>query len=199
MIIKTVAVFCLFATTALYAQTLKVNVLSLRLATKTDRARVNKAVALIGKVINQQSFRDLIKASSYTQTDSTPQEIYDSIILAQENFSGGKPHVMDLNMEMYYEEDGAIGYTNVSDPYFYMNRWVQASYTPMQTAGNIFHEWLHKLGHRHTYEWTEDRKDSVPYKLGYIVADLASDIESKGDPLAKQLMLKSFHQDCNQH
>lgn len=199
MILKTVAVFLFLASTALSAQTLKVNVMSLRGATKTDRTRINKALGYIEKIVNSQSFRGKVLSSTYTQTTKSAEQILGSILLAKENFAGGSQHVIDLNMEMYYEVDGSIGYTYSSDPYFYMNRWYHADYTAMQTAGNIFHEWLHKLDHEHSYEWTEDRKDSVPYKLGYMVADMASDLAAKGDPLAKELMLKSFQVDCNHH
>ena len=196
---KTVVGFLLLLSSSVYAQTLKVNVLGLRGAKQADKTRINKALVLVEKVVNQKSFRDIVLNSTYTQTDLSPQTILDSILLAQENFAGGKKQVIDLFMEMYYEVDGSIGYTYSSDPYFYMNRWYHAGYSPMQTAGNIFHEWLHKLNHEHSFEWTEDRKDSVPYKLGYLVADMASDIESKGDPIAKQILLKSFQHDCNHH
>lgn len=176
-----------------FAQTrITTNMMSLRYATASDKLRVKTAFRYIESVVNKNSFRAQVLNATYTQTTSTPEEVLSSIIRGEENFPGGKPGVMDMYLEMYYEVDGAVGYTYANDPYVYMNRWVQSSYSPMETAGNLFHEWLHKLGHTHTYEWTEDRKESVPYKIGYLVRDMAIEEASKGDPLLKELMKKSF-------
>jgi hypothetical protein len=53
--------------------------------------------------------------------------------------------------------------------YFYV-------YTPYQVAGNLTHEWLHKLGFDHDVASTPARPYSVPYAVGYILRDLASDL-----------------------
>lgn len=186
-------VFALFFSVQSFAQTrIKTNVLNLRYATAKDKTRNAAAFKHIESIVNNESFRSKILNLTYTQTTTTPEEILASILKAEENFSGGTRGVIDMFLEMYYEEEGAIGFTYANDPYVYLNRWVQSSYTPMETAGNLFHEWLHKLGHTHSFEWTEDRKDSVPYKLGYLLRDMAVEEASKGDPLMKEMMSKSF-------
>ena len=177
-------------------------ILTLKNATAADTARIKAAFKYIESVVNKTDFRSKVlnmtykmgnkTYSGYTQTTDTPQEILDTILQADENFSGGTSGVMDMFLEMYYEYNGAVGYTYANDPYVYMNRWVQSSYTPMETAGNLFHEWLHKLGHTHSYEWTQDRADSVPYKIGYLIRDMAAQEASKGDPVLKEMMKKSF-------
>ena len=49
-------------------------------------------------------------------------------------------------------------------------------YTPYQVAGNLTHEWLHKMGFTHDSAATSTRPYSVPYAVGYIVRQLAGEL-----------------------
>ena len=45
-------------------------------------------------------------------------------------------------------------------------------YTPAEVAGNIFHEWTHKLGFDHDVIYTSERNATVPYALGFLIREL---------------------------
>ena len=187
-----------------FAQDLSVNVIEFTNATNVDRYRVDRAMELIHQVVNSEDFRNRIlnmtyklpgsdlPRKGYTQTNHTPKKILENIIKAEENYPGGKPQQMDLFLDMFYEESTTIGYTDWNDKYVHMNRYFHDAYTPVQTSGNLFHEWLHKLSYDHSVNYNDSRPHSVPYKIGYLMADMAAELESHGDLLAKEMMLKSF-------
>jgi hypothetical protein len=50
-------------------------------------------------------------------------------------------------------------------------------YTPAEVAGNVFHEWTHKLGFGHDSRYSVSRNSSVPYALGYIMEELGKKFE----------------------
>ena len=50
----------------------------------------------------------------------------------------------------------------------------RSSWTPVDVAANMAHEWVHKIGFGHDYYYTEDRPYSVPYAIGNIVAEVAN-------------------------
>lgn len=196
-----------------YAQYLDVNVLALTDASPEDEIRVNRAVELVTDIVNDENFRREILNMSYkignktykgyTQTSLTPKRILDTIIEARENFVGGQDGVMDLNMDMYYEQSTTIGYTSRTDRFFHMNRYHHQNYTPFKTAGNIFHEWLHKINHGHSQNNNEQRPHSVPYKLGYLIATKAAESMAHGDPILLKMYQENFedgfNEDCMLH
>ena len=44
--------------------------------------------------------------------------------------------------------------------------------TILDAAGNLFHEWLHKLGYTHSSSSTPTRPYSVPYAVGYMMGNI---------------------------
>lgn len=187
-----------------WAQPLNIKVLDFTNANQQDLIRVNSALELLKIVVNQDSFRQEILNMTYnigsrtytgfTQTKQTREQVMESILRAEEIFEGGSPATMDLYMDMYQENSDTVGYTTPSDPYFHMNRWIQADYSPAKTSGNIFHEWLHKLGHGHTKRNNKYRPHSVPYKLGKMVATMSAELAANGDPVMESLMLAEYQE-----
>ena len=182
-----------------YAQELTINVLNFSRATNSDKVRVYEALRLISKVVNSEEFRNNIldmtykvgkkTYSGFAQTRKTTDEVLRSILEAEENFKGGQLGVIDLYMKMYYERCNifkcVVGYTSQSDKYFHMNRYLQRNYSPAKTAGNIVHEWLHKIGHGHTKRSNSFRPHSVPYKIGNLIAKMAAKIAAEENPNQK--------------
>ena len=177
---KILALWLLLLSVPAFAQTLKVNLLSLTGADARDEDRIHRALDIITEVVNSEAFRAEIlnmkykignkEFSGYTQTTLTPKQILDKILDGTENFSGGQKNSIDLFLDMYYQRSSTVGYTSVNDKYLHMNRRFHANYTPEETAGNIFHEWLHKIGFDHSQKNNSERPHSVPYKLGYLLA-----------------------------
>jgi hypothetical protein len=165
---------------ASFANPLKVNALALTGADGRDEDRIHRALSQINEVVNSDEFRNQILSMKYnignrlyngfSQTTSTPEQVLAKILEATENFSGGEKHSIDLFLDMYYERSSTVGYTSPKDKFIHMNRYFHANYTAEETAGNIFHEWLHKIGFDHSKRNNAERPHSVPYKLGKLLA-----------------------------
>ena len=183
----------------LYAQNFETNLLNLRGATEVEEILIRESLELIKEVVSSDEFRSRVKNMTYkiknktykgfSQTDLSPEEILDSIYEAHENFKGGTDGVMDVNLEMYTEASSTIGYTYPKDPFVYMNRFHHDEFTVVETADNIFHEWLHKIKHDHEGTWRNKfRIHSVPYKLGDLVSEMIAERISVGDPVLKSVL-----------
>lgn len=168
-------------------------------ATPEDVTRVTQALKLLEGVVNNPAFKDRVlnmtykigkdTFQGYTQTEMTPTQILQDIEKGQENYQGGSEGVIDLFLDSYYQRSSTVGYTSVSDKFIHMNRYIQGSYTSAQTAGNIFHEWMHKIGYDHSSRNNVYRPHSVPYKLGYMVAEMvASKLAGKNQKLKVEIM-----------
>ena len=84
---------------------------------------------------------------------------------------------MDLDLELYYSIRSTVGYTYADGLRIWMNTKFFDSYSPAEVAGNVFHEWTHKLGFTHASNYSLSRDSSVPYALGYLVEELGKQYE----------------------
>ncbi len=148
-----------------------------------EKVKVENAADLVKRIIMSQEFKDEVVNHIYngnkTFVDNsglTNLQIYDRIIIAAERLSPDKNFRLDVELELYYEDSSTIGYTYPSTPRIWMNRKFFTRYTPYQVAGNLTHEWLHKLGFTHAVSDTDSRAFSVPYAVGYIVRRLAAEM-----------------------
>lgn len=145
----------------------------------TQAAKYNQAVALVKKVVATEKFRSSIL--NYTWNGSkqfannngrTNAQIYQSILDAAETLQPAKNNRMDLGVKLYYAATTVIGWTNASITYINVNTKYFNNFAINDVAGNLFHEWLHKLGYGHDSAATAKRPYSVPYAVGYIVRDI---------------------------
>jgi hypothetical protein len=148
-----------------------------------ERVKVEKAAELVKRIIMSQEFKDEVVNHIYDgqkafvdNSGLTNLQIYDRIIIAAERLSPEKNFRLDVEIELYYEESSTIGYTYPSTPRIWMNRKFFTRYSPSQIAGNLTHEWLHKLGFVHAVSDTDSRAFSVPYAVGYIVRRLTAEL-----------------------
>lgn len=160
------------------ALTFKTNVTYMNL-TSTQKSKYNKAVEIVKKVVRTESFRTKVLNHKYggvkkfvDNGGKTNSQIYQSILNAAEKLKPLKNNTMDLGVKMYYTNNSVVGYTNPSITYINVNTKFFNSYTANQVAGNLFHEWLHKLGYGHASNATSSRPYSVPYAIGYMVRDI---------------------------
>lgn len=177
MIFATLATLFTFSA---MATPLKTELLSLTGADAQDEDRITRALHMIEEVVNSEEFRAAIlnmkykigstEYSGFSQTNETPAQVLAKILDATENFTGGQKHSIDLHLEMYYERSSTVGWTSPSDKVIHMNRYFHANYTAEETAGNLFHEWLHKIGYNHSKYNNSARPHSVPYKLGNLLS-----------------------------
>jgi hypothetical protein len=149
----------------------------------TDLERLEQARVILENVLNTEEFKQKVLHFTYLGEETFVQnngysnlEVYNLIMAGAEQYPKQTPvnHLMDLYTELYYGSSGVIGYTNPSVPTIYMNNYYFSDYTPGEIAGNLIHEWLHKLGFDHDYNSTARRPYTVPYAIGYIIDDLTS-------------------------
>jgi hypothetical protein len=77
-----------------------------------------------------------------------------------------------LEVELYYAANSVVGYTNSGTRRIWVNTKFFNSFQENSVAGNLFHEWLHKLGYTHDVSSTPTRPYSIPYAVGYIMGNI---------------------------
>lgn len=143
-------------------------------------AKLHEAFDIIKRVIASDEFKKKVLNKKFngkkTYVDNnglTNAQIYKKILEASEKLTPGNNNTMDLSLATYFTKDPVIGYTMPSIKTIYMNRRYLDNFQPNLVAMNVFHEWLHKVGFKHSYENNNSRPHSVPYAIGYIMRDLA--------------------------
>jgi hypothetical protein len=147
--------------------------------TAADEDKYNQAAEIVKKVVATEAFRT--KVLNYTYNGArqfadnnglTNAQIYQSVLDAAERLTPAKNNVLDVGVKLYYENSSVVGFTSGSINYINVNTKFFAGFDPNEVAGNLFHEWLHKLGYGHDSAATAKRPYSVPYAIGYLIRDL---------------------------
>lgn len=161
------------------ALSFRTNVQYLSGFTGADEDKYNQAVALVKKVVATEEFRNKVLSFTYNGSKAfvqnnglTNEQIYQDILEAAETLQPAKNNTLDVGVKLYYEASSTVGYTSSSITYINVNTKFFDTYSINSVAGNLFHEWLHKLGYAHDSAATTRRPYSVPYAIGYIVRDI---------------------------
>jgi hypothetical protein len=151
---------------------------------KADEQKVEKAIELIKKIVASQEFKDKVLNFTYSgkhtfvdNSGFTNAQIYQKLIDGKEDLKAVVDNEMDLDLELYYSSRSTVGYTYETGLRIWMNTKFFDSYTPAEVAGNIFHEWTHKLGFDHASSYSVARDSSVPYAIGYMIEELGKQYE----------------------
>ncbi|WPU67135.1 hypothetical protein [Peredibacter starrii] len=149
-----------------------------------DEDKVHKAFEIIKKVVGSKEFRSRVINFTYQgkkqfvdNKGMSNAEIYQAVLDGREDLRPEVDHEMDLELELYYSWRSTVGYTTPGALRIYMNTKYFYPYTPAQVAGNVFHEWTHKLGFDHDANYSVARDSSVPYALGYLMEELGKQYE----------------------
>jgi hypothetical protein len=149
--------------------------------TAAQITKYQAAVAIAKKVIGTEAFRTRILNYTWSGAKQfannigrTNAQIYQTILDAAETLQPSKNNTMDLGVKMYYENSSIIGFTNGSITYINVNTKFFDQFNAAEVAGNLMHEWLHKLGYDHDFSSTPQRPYSVPYAIGYLVRDIGA-------------------------
>lgn len=149
-----------------------------------DEEKLAKAIEIIKKVIATDEFKDKVLNFTYNGKKEfidnrgyTNGQIYQILLRGKEKLKPEINHKMDLELELYYSNQNTVGYTMVNTMKIWMNTKYFDVYTPSQVAGNVFHEWTHKLGFDHATTYSVSRDYSVPYGLGYLIRQLGMQYE----------------------
>lgn len=146
--------------------------------------KVHKAVEIIKKVISSTEFRNKVLNYTYNgkrqfvdNAGLSNEQVYLKLLVGAEKLVPEDDYEMDLELELYYSSKNTVGYTYQNTVKIWMNTKFFTPYTPAQVAGNMFHEWTHKLGFVHASAYSVARDSSVPYALGYMMRDLGKKYE----------------------
>jgi len=161
--------------------------------TEKEKYLCNQAVAIAEQRLNSEEFRDFILTHSYIRKtytgklwwkkehaerifsfescEYTRAQIYQSIMDGREVLSPELDNEADIFLKVDPRSSrSVIGYTYPNTNWQWIYRKVLNSWGPKDVAGNLVHEWCHKLGFGHTYDYTVNRQYSVPYAVGYFVS-----------------------------
>jgi hypothetical protein len=150
-------------------------------ASTSQKQKLLDAQAHVRRVVASDEFRDSVLNHTYSgkktfnyNNGMTNEEIYEAILDGAEALSPSKNNAMDLEVELYYNRwTSTVGYTYETTKRIFQNTKFFNSYTSEEVAGNLFHEWLHKLGFDHQSSYSTSRDYTVPYALGYLMEKLA--------------------------
>ncbi len=152
---------------------------------KQDEKKITHALKILKKVFSSSEFRKRVlrhefdgKKTFHMNRGLSNLEIYHLILSGMEELSPLRNHTMDVELELYSDfESNILGFTRPDTQRIWMNRKYFDEHTGAELSSNLVHEWLHKLGFDHEREKTPLRKYSVPYAIGYIVRELARELE----------------------
>jgi len=147
--------------------------------TADQEAKYNRAIEIVKLVVATEAFRDQVVNFTYAGQKAfidnkgrTNEQIYQTILDAAETLQPIKNNTMDLEVQLYYAANSVVGYTNSGTKRIWVNTKFFNTYKENSVGGNLFHEWLHKLGYTHAYASTPTRPYSVPYAIGYIMGNI---------------------------
>lgn len=149
------------------------------------------AAGYVEEYINSDEFQKFVLNFSFIDyndkvqkkfhyTNLSNQEVLAKILSGSETLSPEEDHEADIQIELDNSwSRNVIGYTYPTTPW----QWIYAKFfhnwSAEEIAGNIMHEWLHKIGFDHEYQYTYNREYSVNYALGYACEEFAKRVSKK--------------------
>ncbi len=100
------------------------------------------------------------------------KEIYDKLMSGKETLSPDHDNEADVFLSLDKKnKKGVLGYTYPSTNWQWIYNWFFKTGNADSIAGNIAHEWCHKMGFGHERKYNSLRSKTVPYAVGYFVRD----------------------------
>lgn len=141
--------------------------------------KMQDALERIRLVINSKEFKQRVLDHEYNGVKTfydnggmNNEEVYNAIMAGNEVLVPGDDEEMDLNVTLYFKNNGTVGYTYPNKNQIWVNDKFFANFTLGKVAANVVHEWTHKLGFEHDFNRTTQRNFSVPYGVGTIIQEL---------------------------
>ena len=153
--------------------------------TECDKQKVRDAIVILERVMNSEEFKERVLSFTFKgetrfhqNNNMTNQEIYDLLMTGEEVLIPGADGVMNFDLTLYRSWNPfskVKGYTLPDTIRIWLNKkfFRRSSWTSVDVASNMAHEWVHKMGFGHDYNYNSDRPYSVPYAIGHIVGEVA--------------------------
>lgn len=150
--------------------------------------KMDKAFAALEKVVNSEEFKNKVLNFENSKGENkfasnknlTNAQIYSIFMDGRETLQQNTPGEMNFYLKLYYKRySKVIGWTNGSINTININWKFFKNFAPADVAGNLAHEWTHKIGFDHV---SAAEHDSAPYAIGYIVREMAAKV-LKGEEL----------------
>ena len=102
----------------------------------------------------------------------TRKQIYSHLMNGAETLSPTPNRQADITLRVdRRNKKNVLGYTYANSPKQWVYSWLlKTDYK--RVAGNLAHEWVHKMGYGHAYRWNNTRQYTVPYAVGDYVAGI---------------------------
>jgi len=151
----------------------------------SDKLKLYKAVEILRDVMNSKELKNLILNHKYKgevtfnqNNEMTNEEIYNHLMTGAENLKPDADQTMNFDLTLYRSKNPwskVKGYTLPDTMQIWLNKkfYRKSSWTSVDVAANMAHEWVHKMGFGHDYYYNEDRPYSVPYAIGKLVGQVA--------------------------
>lgn len=151
--------------------------------TGANLTKLKSALTILEKVVNSEEFKERVinfknkdgERAFASNKDMTNEEIYEHFMEGREDLQHDTPYEMNYFLRLYKSPwynpwSKVIGYTTPDSNVINMNQKYFSSFKTWDVAGNLAHEWTHKIGFDHK---SASEHDSAPYAIGYIVRELA--------------------------
>jgi hypothetical protein len=150
----------------------------------SELKKLKEVLPVLEKAINSNEFKKWCVEYDFENAYDNRMngnQIYIKLMTGAEVLDPKEDKEMDIDLTIYTvpwygRGKNVIGYTYPSTMRTWVNRKFFSSYTIAGIAGNLAHEWCHKIGFDHSFYWTSTRSTSVPYAVGYKVEELCERI-----------------------
>lgn len=141
--------------------------------------KLHKAFEVLETVVNSETFKEQVlnfknkkgERKFASNNGFSNEQIFAMFMDGRELLQPNTPNEMNFFLKLYNRSwSKVIGWTNGKINTININWKFFKTFSPDDVAGNLAHEWTHKIGFDHT---SAAEHDSVPYAIGYIVRDLS--------------------------
>lgn len=148
--------------------------------------KMQTAMAVLEVVVNSEEFKDRVinfrndkcERQFASNKGLTNEQIYQIFMEGRETLQQNTPGEMNFYLKLYNAWwSKVIGYTSGDVNLININWKFFKKFQPSDVAGNLAHEWTHKIGFDHK---SAAEHDSAPYAIGYIVDELAAKVVKGG-------------------
>lgn len=153
-----------------------------------DRIKLESAAKILLQVMNSELFKQEVLTHTYQgeigfheNKGMSNLEIYEHLMTGAEDLMPEIDYTMNFDLTLYRSLNPwskVKGYTKPDTMRIWLNTkfYRRTSWTAIDVAANMAHEWVHKMGFGHSYNYTPQRPYTVPYAIGNIVGRVAKEL-----------------------